>query len=237
MNQFQKQYSQDLPERVIMQLVKAEEYKTRGEHEKALNIAKKILVKDPSCIPAAEEVLDNLVSLQDFDEALKVADFVLSHNHKSYIGNYAKGFIALTENENDEALPYLSKANKYNPNNPEILRCLGWSSFHCDMKLKGIVTLERALNLRPDDPLILCDLGVCLLHENVFEKSINLFQKALALDPENARAQECLNAAIELEEHMKLLGEITPPSQSNSAMQSFQKTPISQEKVTESPSL
>ncbi len=194
-----------LSERIVSQLAKSEEYKIEGEHEKALQIARKILMKDPSCIPAAEEVLDNLVSLQEFEESEKIASFILAREKDSYIAHYALGFILLTSGDNAAALPYLQKANLLNDNNPEILRCLGWAIFNVESKLKGLVTLERALNLRPDDPLILCDLGVCLLHEHVFEKAIYLFEQALALEPENERAKDCLNAAIELEEQFEVI--------------------------------
>lgn len=200
----EKKYN-GLPDRVISQLAKSEEYKIEGDHEMALKISRKILNKDPGCIAAAEEVLDNLVSLQEFEEAEKVAKFVLSKEKESYIAHYALGFIFLTAGDNNSALPFLEKANILNDNNPEILRCLGWATFNTVNKLKGLVTLERALNLRPDDPLILCDLGVCLLHEHVFEKAIYLFEQALALDPDNNRAAECLDAAIELEDQFSQL--------------------------------
>lgn len=185
---------------IIDRLERSEDAKVNGEYEKALKIAQSILIKDPSCIEAAEEVIDNLLSLQEFSEAEKVANFVLSTNEESYIANYALGFIYLTDNLNDLALGYLQKANKFSPNNPEILRCLGWATFQVDNKLKGLVTLERALNLRSDDPLILCDLGVCLLQEQVFHKAIGLFKQALKIDSSNTRAQDCLQAALSLKD-------------------------------------
>ncbi len=187
---------------IANKLEKSEHAKVLGNHEKALRIARSILIQDPSCIEATEEVIDNLLSLQDFAEAEKVANFVLLQNKESYIANYALGFIYLTDNLNDLALTYLQKANELSPNNPEILRCLGWATFHVTNKLKGLVTLERALNLRSDDPLILCDLGVCLLQEQIFNKAINLFEQALEIDSTNERAQDCLQAARSLEKKL-----------------------------------
>jgi len=188
---------------IANKLEKSENAKVLGNHEKALKIARSILIQDPSCIEAAEEVVDNLLSLQDFPEAEKVANFVLSNNENSYIANYALGFIYLTDNLNDLAIGYLQKANKLSPNNPEILRCLGWAIFHVDNKLKGLITLERALNLRSDDPLILCDLGVCLLQEQIFHKAINLFEQALEIENTNERAQDCLQAALSLQKKLE----------------------------------
>jgi len=188
--------NENIPRHILEKLSESEEYKIQGEHKKALKIAQKILEKDPSCIPAAEEVADNLLSLKEFDKAKYVAQFILKHNSQSYIGNYVIGFLLLTDNKNKKAFPYLSIANKHSFNNPEILRCLGWAKFHTGDEIGGIATLERALNLRADDPLILCDLGVCLLEKQVFEKAIILFERALFLDPQNPRVQACLEAAI-----------------------------------------
>jgi tetratricopeptide (TPR) repeat protein len=193
---------QKLSSIIANKLEKSENAKVMGNYEQALRIAKSVLIQDPSCLEAAEEVVDNLLSLQDFAEAEKVANFVLEKNDKSYIGNYALGFIYLTDNLNDLAIGYLKKANELSPNNPEILRCLGWATFHVENKLKGLVTLERALNLRSEDPLILCDLGVCLLQEQIFSKAINLFEQALEIDSTNERAQDCLQAAKSLEKKL-----------------------------------
>ena len=188
---------------IANKLEKSENAKVLGNHAKALKIAHSVLIQDPSCIEAAEEVVDNLLSLQDFSEAEKVANFVLSNNKDSYIAHYALGFIYLTDNLNDVAIGYLQKANELSPNNPEILRCLGWAIFHVENKLKGLVTLERALNLRSDDPLILCDLGVCLLQEQIFHKAINLFEQALEIENTNERAQDCLQAALSLKKKLE----------------------------------
>lgn len=188
--------------KVMRELAKSEELKIKGKHSEALEVAQKLLEKDPSCTAAAEEVADNLLSMNHHEAAEKAAKFVLSLDPKSYIGNYILGFLALTNGRNDIALPYLSEANLLASNNPEILRCLGWALFHTGSKVAGIATLERALNLRQDDPMILCDLGVCSLHLNHFEKTIRLFERALALDPKNARAKDCLEAARRIKEEV-----------------------------------
>lgn len=195
----------NLPKAIMEKLSESEEYKMQGDHHKALQIAQKILEKMPDCLPAAEEVADNLLSIKEFEKAKNVALYILSLDAKSSIANYVIGFLLLTDNKNKKALPFLKMANDGSANNPEILRCLGWSLFHTGDEIAGIATLERALNLRSDDPLILCDLGVCLLQKHIFEKSITLFERALSLDPSNDRASECLKAAISFKESVLLL--------------------------------
>lgn len=198
-----------LPENIVRALAKSEEYKIRGENTKALQVAQKILVSDPACMQAAEEVADNLLSLGRDEEAAKAATFAFKLNNTSYIANYILGFVGL---DNDPKAPeYLRTANESCPNNPEILRCLGWALFHGGKEPEGIATLERALNLRHDDPLVLCDLGVCLLHQNTYEKAVKLFEKALELEPNNYRAQECYQAAKDIKDEMDAEFQKLPP--------------------------
>lgn len=193
--------SKNISQKMIRELSKSEDYKMMGENEKALEVAQKVLEKDPSCVQAAEEVADNLLILGRESESKKAAVFAYSLDKTSYIANYILGFLDL--NNGKKALKYLKQANASYGNNPEILRCLGWVLFHEKKEFEGIATLERALNLRPDDTLVLCDLGVCLLHQNKFDTAISLFEKALSLDTENIRAKECLSAAIQLKEEME----------------------------------
>jgi Flp pilus assembly protein TadD len=106
----------------------------------------------------------------------------------------------------ESSLAHLKKANVLKPNNPEILRCLGWVLFHAGERAQGIVTLERALNLETDNPLTLCDLGVTYLESKNFSKARSLFQRSLDLDPSNDRASECVQAIDRLERTVEEMG-------------------------------
>ena len=88
-------------------------------------------------------------------------------------------------------------------NNPEILRCLGWVLLKSGLRLQGIVTLERALNLDSDNTLALCDLGIAYLELQNFPKAKALFLRALDLEPQNPRARECVAAIDRLEKQVK----------------------------------
>ncbi len=185
-------------QKIMDQLATSEEYKIAGEHEKAIDIAEKILLDDPLCLAAIEELADNFLSLEKYSKAEKSSDFALTLDPKSYIANYTKGFLELSHGNWKKAVGYLQIANEGQTNNPEILRCLGWGLFHSENQIEGLSTLDRALNLRSDDPMILCDLGVCCLHCNSFKKAVSLFEKALEVSPGNVRAEECLKAAQDL---------------------------------------
>lgn len=187
----------------LQQLELAEELKLQGKHHDALNILEELLIADPSNVSALEEVADNELSLENYERSHKAAKQALKLDKESYTALYILGFLCSQKHKHEDALDYLQKANQIKPNNAEILRCLGWSLFCNNQQTKGIVTLERALNLDTDNPLTLCDLGVTYLQGQNFSKAKTLFQRALELDPDNTRARECVQAATRLEEHIK----------------------------------
>lgn len=182
----------DIIERLLNQ---AEQLRLDAEHEEALVILEQVLAKDPNNVAALEEVADNELSLERYDRAELAARRVLSLDSESFDAFYVLGFIASAREEWDESIDQLKMANKLEPNNPEILRCLGWSLFSGGKQVEGVVTLERALNLEDANPLILCDLGVVYLKMKQFQKARALLERALEIDPANLRVKECLEMA------------------------------------------
>ena len=182
-------------------LEKAEQLKFEARHAEAISILERILALDPENIAALEEVADNELSLGNFDRAETAAERVMAISKDSYTAYYIRGFIASHRKEWKRSIDDLKIANKLEQNNPEILRCLGWSLFNAGQTVQGTVTLERALNLEEQNPLILCDLGVVYLELKDFSKSKALLQRALDIDPKNVRAEECLRMVERIEKH------------------------------------
>lgn len=172
-----------------------ESLKLNGKHEESIREAQKLLCEDPDCVGALEELADNYVSLDRFQNAEKAARRALLLDKESYTAYYILGFLASHDQKWDASAEFLKKANNLCPNNPEILRCLGWSSFNAGKRAQGIVTLERALNLDSNNSLTLCDLGICYMQTKNFAKSTELLKKAMEIDPGNKRIQECYHAA------------------------------------------
>lgn len=183
------------PDHVLGTLEEVEMLKLNGEHDKSIALAQKLLVDDPDCVGALEEIADNYVSLEKYEHADKAAQRALQLDRQSYTAYYILGFLASNQQKWDLALEFLKQANTLRANNPEILRCLGWSNFNAGKRAQGIVILERSLNLDPDNSLTLCDLGICYLQTKNFEKSVDLLKKAMDIDPDNKRIQECYRAA------------------------------------------
>ncbi len=179
-------------------LEEAERLKLHCRHEEAITLLEELLSEDPGNIAALEEIADNELSLERYARAVAAAKQAVALNKESYMGHYILGFVASLNEDWEMSARELEIANGIRPNNPEILRCLGWTLFNRKKRVQGIVTLERALNLDPNNTLSLCDLGVCYLHVRNFRKAHSLFHRALDIDPGNVRAQECVETVARL---------------------------------------
>lgn len=192
-----------MPQSVLERLEQAETLKLGGKYTEALALLEQLLEEDPSNVSALEEVADNELSLERYDRAETAARQAIALDVGSYTGYYIIGFVRSQQNKWEEALASLREANRLKPNNPEILRCLGWVIFNVGQRPQGVVTLERALNLDHDNTLTLCDLGVAYLELKNVPKAKALFLRALDLDPESGRARECVAAVERMEKKLK----------------------------------
>lgn len=182
----------------LERLENAERLKLAGKHREALAILEELLLEDPENVSALEEIADNELSLGEFARSETAATQAIALDKESYTGEYILGFLRSRSEQWAQSVAHLRRANSLKPNNPEILRCLGWSLFNSGERAQGIVTLERALNLDSDSPLTLCDLGVAYLQVQNFPKAKTLFRRSLDLEPTNTRAKECMEAVDRL---------------------------------------
>lgn len=185
------------------ELRRADALKFDARHEEAIAILEAILVQQPDHVLALEEIADHELSLGRMRRAERAATDALALDPESVAAHYVLGFIASHEERWNDSLRFLRQANALEPNDAEILRCLGWSLSCGGQEVEGLVTLERALNLQPENPLILCDLGVICLRRHDMAKATALFQRALIVEPENERAKECLAMVHHLEKALR----------------------------------
>lgn len=188
----------DISSDTLERLESAERLKLACKHREAIVLLEELLLEDPENVSALEEIADNELSLGEYARSETAAQQALALDTESYTGEYILGFLRSRSEQWSQSVTHLRRANSLKPNNPEILRCLGWSLFNSGERAQGIVTLERALNLDSDSPLTLCDLGVAYLQVQNFSKAKTLFRRSLDLEPTNSRAKECMEAVERL---------------------------------------
>jgi tetratricopeptide (TPR) repeat protein len=168
--------------------------KKDGKHEEAITKCQELICEDLNCHEAYEELADNLMNLREYEKAAKSLKQALLVNPNSANAHYLLGFCYSAINKWQQSIIHLERANKLEANHPEILRCLGWSVFHGEEKLQGIVIIKRALALAPQDTFILSDLGMCYMSARNFTKAAETFSRILEIDPHDMRAKECMDA-------------------------------------------
>lgn len=180
---------------VVQLLDDAEAAKSQGDFTAALRYCEKAYARDLECVEALEEIADNYISLEEFGKAKKAVVHALTIDAESANANFLMGFILIKAGRFEEAITFLTKADSFVGNHPEILRNLGWAYYNNKEATRGLLILERALNVAPDDTYIMCDLGICYINEKNFDKALELFERALTLEPENKKFVECIKTA------------------------------------------
>lgn len=110
-----------------------------------------------------EELADVYIYEGEYKKAEKALKYAETMEPGSSTGLYLRGYIALIKNDFHNAIASLEESNLKTPNNPEVLRNLGWAYTMIGDVKKWVILLERALTIAPDDILIMEDLGVALL--------------------------------------------------------------------------
>lgn len=179
---------------VIDMLAQSEDAKLDGDFERAIEILQKIILHEPTCFEAFEELGDNYLSMKRFNEADKALNEAIRIQPKSANAHYLMGFMYSQQQKWGASVKFLQEADMRSPNHPEILRCLGWSFHNQNRKsAQGVALLERSKNLAPNDPNVLCDLGVSYMNTNQNDRAKVEFEKVVELSPNSDQARECKN--------------------------------------------
>ncbi len=135
-----------------------ETLKTSGAYLEAKKLVDSLLLEFTDDYRLYEELADIYLyqgNLTAAESSMRIAQDL---NADSATGMYLMGYIAVSRGEFDRGIDLLGRANSNFPNNPEILRNLGWAYTVTGNGDKGIFLLKRALNLAPEDVLIMEDL-------------------------------------------------------------------------------
>ncbi len=179
---------------VIDLLAQSEDAKLSGDFQTAIKVLEKIIIHEPHCFEAFEELGDNFLSLKDFHKTEKALREAIRISPKSANAHYLLGFLFSQQQKWGASVKALQTADNQSPNHPEILRCLGWSYYNQNRKsAQGVALLERSKTLSPEDPNILCDLGVCYMNTHQHERAQQAFHKVIRIAPNSDQARECRN--------------------------------------------
>lgn len=110
-----------------------------------------------------EELADIYLFEWEIEKADHAMKFAQNLNPESATWLYLCGYLNISKWNFKYWVELLEKANEIFPNNPEILRNLGWGYNMIWQTSKGVTILKRALNLSPEDILIMEDLWVALM--------------------------------------------------------------------------
>lgn len=169
---------------------RARSLKEQCEHSQAVGLLEHLLAEDPGNVTVLEEIAENEWCMGHMHRAFLAARRATALCAESAMGNFILGLVAIQKKEFPRAVDVLRRANRSQPDAPDILRSLGWALFRQGETTQGVVTLERALNLEDGNVHTLCDLGEVYLALRHLPKARALFLRALAIDPGNSRARE-----------------------------------------------
>ncbi len=144
-------------------LTEIETLKANQEYQKAKIVARSALVKHTDDYRLYEELADISLFEENLDEAETMIEAAEKLHPESGTGIYLRGYIAVARGDHKTAIETLTKANTLFPNNPEILRNLGWAYVLSGSTPKGIAFLRRASHIAPEDTLITNDLAIALI--------------------------------------------------------------------------
>lgn len=137
------------PDSLELQMLLAEGYLQLGLNEKALI--------------SLEYAYNNILHS---DPLLAELYFMLGGAHAS-LGNL------------EDAIMYLKRAERLTPQNPLVLRQLGFEMFWAGEENEGLMRLEKANAIKPKDPDILGDLSVCCANTGQNEEAIQYANEAI----------------------------------------------------------
>jgi tetratricopeptide (TPR) repeat protein len=174
----------------------AKQHIEQGEHNKAIEIYKYILIRYSDSDIAVEYANAYLGDIY-----LKLRQINLAENHikkaihyspdnPSY--HYILGFTYSIQSQWGKAIGEFEAAVDKEPNNSEYLRGLGWAVHCAGDKAKGLAYLHRAVDLAPTNVNILTDLAAAYLSDFQFDKAREYAETAVRIDPNSSLAREVL---------------------------------------------
>lgn len=159
-------------------ITEIEDLKNNWKYKEAVKKTQDYLVKYTDDYRLYEELADIYIFTWDLKKAEQVCLNALELNPESATGNYLLWYVYITNGRLEEGIKHLEKSNNLYPNNPEVLRNLGWGYNMLGQRKKWIFILNRALNIAPEDKFIMEDLWMALIWDGSYDDWIIFLKKA-----------------------------------------------------------
>jgi len=191
----------------------ARQYIESGNHEKAIEIYKYILVRYGDNAVAAEYANaylgDLFLTLQKIELAENHIKKAINLKPENPGYRYILGFVYSYKRQWDKAIAEFEIAVAKEPDNGEYLRGLAWAIYSSGDVTQGLAFLKKASRLAPDNANILTDLAVVYLSSVNIDKAKEYAERAAQLDPTNSVARDVLKRVLDFSKGFKPRGERT----------------------------
>lgn len=167
-----------IPSSIDQYIEVIESQKNLWNYQEAKKIAQEALIKNSDDYRLYEEMADIYLYENDIPHADEMIQIAQTLHNESATWTYLLGYIAIAKWSYQTGVDYLSRANVLFPNNPEILRNLGWGYVMLGDTSKWVAILRRALSFSPQDELIMEDLWVALMSNGNMEEGEKYLKQA-----------------------------------------------------------
>jgi len=133
----------------------------REARNRAIDLAREALALDPQSVVALRALgfaqFQHLyfgtapVPERSREEGLDAATRAIALDSSDHLGHLWKGMVLYVSEDYEAGLASIRRAHELNPNDPNVLQCLGWTEASSGNPAQGIEHLTNALRLSPRD--------------------------------------------------------------------------------------
>ncbi|MFH1228661.1 MAG: tetratricopeptide repeat protein [Planctomycetota bacterium] len=135
-----------------------------------------------------ERAVINVINYNRPEEAMTDFEMVLKYDPNSYIGWFAKGNIAQSQNKNDEAIDNYTKAIELYPENTWAYNNRAIAYKNKGELDKAIADCSEAIRIDPKYADAYTSRGLAYKNKGALDRAIKDYDEAIRLNPKSARA-------------------------------------------------
>lgn len=175
--------------------LKGEKLYNQEEYEKALDVFKEFVEKQPDLYEARVSMGNCYIKLKQYDKAIQEFEFVLDkleEEKEDLKGNetaasiYASlGELYMDKNDFDRAKDYFEKSIDIDPSDHALSYNVAEILFNSNKIDEAIQYYQLTAEIKPDWPNSYLKLGYCYLNKGEMRKAIDYLNKFVELSPQD----------------------------------------------------